>query len=445
MTKTILLVNPWIYDFAAYDLWAFPLGLLRIAAYLKDNEKVNLEFLNFLERGEAIALKKQKDNSKTAAFGTGHFLKEEIEKPAVVSSINRKFFRYGLPPEFIEKKIKHLRPDLILVTSAMTYWYVGVKETVALLKKCFPGCPIILGGTYAILCPEHARENIGADSVFSGSDIGQIIRCVNNHGVSLKVNAKDDRMPLFLLLRSQKALPILSGFGCPFNCAYCASKIIYPFFIQRPAEKIIDEIIYCVKNFNTKDFAFYDDALLANGEKFIKPILRGVIKSGESIRFHTPNGLHARFIDKELAHLMFLAGFKILRLSLESSTQFLDDKNDNKVTNEDLQKAVGFLLSAGFKKENIGVYTLMGFPGQKKEDIEADMKFINALGVEIHLSSYSLVPRSKEWEYYVKKGLIEKNTDPLLLSHTAFPLLFTDFNASLMKKSRDYAGILNRN
>ena len=33
----ILLVNPWIHDFAAYDFWAKPLGLLYIAAWLRAN------------------------------------------------------------------------------------------------------------------------------------------------------------------------------------------------------------------------------------------------------------------------------------------------------------------------------------------------------------------------------------------------------------------------
>jgi len=28
--KRILLINPWIYDFAAYDLWVKPLGLLSL-------------------------------------------------------------------------------------------------------------------------------------------------------------------------------------------------------------------------------------------------------------------------------------------------------------------------------------------------------------------------------------------------------------------------------
>ena len=31
----ILLVNPWIHDFAAYDVWAKPLGLLGLGAILR--------------------------------------------------------------------------------------------------------------------------------------------------------------------------------------------------------------------------------------------------------------------------------------------------------------------------------------------------------------------------------------------------------------------------
>ena len=34
MKPRILLVNPWIHDFAAFNLWARPLGLLKVAEYL---------------------------------------------------------------------------------------------------------------------------------------------------------------------------------------------------------------------------------------------------------------------------------------------------------------------------------------------------------------------------------------------------------------------------
>ena len=31
----VLCINPWIYDFAAYNLWVEPLGLLTVAAVLR--------------------------------------------------------------------------------------------------------------------------------------------------------------------------------------------------------------------------------------------------------------------------------------------------------------------------------------------------------------------------------------------------------------------------
>jgi len=33
----ILLINPWIYDFAAHDYWSKPLGLLYVAGILTES------------------------------------------------------------------------------------------------------------------------------------------------------------------------------------------------------------------------------------------------------------------------------------------------------------------------------------------------------------------------------------------------------------------------
>ena len=34
MKPEVLLINPWIYDFAAANLWSRPLGLFEVAEYL---------------------------------------------------------------------------------------------------------------------------------------------------------------------------------------------------------------------------------------------------------------------------------------------------------------------------------------------------------------------------------------------------------------------------
>ena len=174
MSKHILLVNPWICDFSAYDLWMFPAGLSRIAAALAHPD-VSFHLVDFLDRNTPEGESTQKNRSATAAFGTGHFRKKLIAKPPAVAHIQRPFYRYGVSVEGMRERLCNVPvPDLIFVTSGMTYWYRGVQETIALLGRVFPGIPIVLGGIYATLMPEHARRSIAVDQVFIGNDFAGI-------------------------------------------------------------------------------------------------------------------------------------------------------------------------------------------------------------------------------------------------------------------------------
>lgn len=69
------------------------------------------------------------------------------------------FFRYGIKPQWLEHDLKQIKkPDLIFVTSQMTYWASGVRETIKIIKKVYPDVPLVLGGIYASLCYEHAKK-----------------------------------------------------------------------------------------------------------------------------------------------------------------------------------------------------------------------------------------------------------------------------------------------
>lgn len=77
MTVRCLLVNPWIYDFAAYNFWARPLGLLKIAEFLS---QFNVELL-FIDCCNSFKIKK---------YGTGKYKSEVIEKPEILKEIPKK-------------------------------------------------------------------------------------------------------------------------------------------------------------------------------------------------------------------------------------------------------------------------------------------------------------------------------------------------------------------
>ncbi|MDP2840447.1 MAG: hypothetical protein Q8O11_10360, partial [Syntrophales bacterium] len=51
MDRHILFINPWIYDFSAYDLWYKPLGLLSLASLLRIHG-VHITFVDCLESND---------------------------------------------------------------------------------------------------------------------------------------------------------------------------------------------------------------------------------------------------------------------------------------------------------------------------------------------------------------------------------------------------------
>jgi radical SAM superfamily enzyme YgiQ (UPF0313 family) len=142
------------------------------------------------------------------------------------------------------------------------------------------------------------------------------------------------------------------------------------------------------------DFAFYDDALLVNPG--IKTLLAGLID--ENLRFHTPNGVHSRFIDSNMAELLWQSGFKTINLSLETVDEHIQALTGNKVKISDFESALEHLYRAGFTKEEIRIYTMMAIPGQTFNEVDKTIEYIFKLGLKNNLSVFSPVPGTSDYE-----------------------------------------------
>ncbi|MDL2259450.1 cobalamin-dependent protein [Deltaproteobacteria bacterium OttesenSCG-928-K17] len=148
---TIWGINPPVYDFAWFDLWAAPMGLLNYMGYLRDRGN-RVHLLDAIYEGRCQSL----------TYGRWKTRRQKIEKPAVFGDVARPYYRYGLSAEEMEARLAAMPPpDLILITSIMTYWYPGVYEAVRTVKKLFPKVPAVVGGVYATLCPDHALAGGG--------------------------------------------------------------------------------------------------------------------------------------------------------------------------------------------------------------------------------------------------------------------------------------------
>jgi radical SAM superfamily enzyme YgiQ (UPF0313 family) len=443
MQKNLLLVNPWVYDFTAYDLWSKPIGLLYVASFLR-KFGFNISYLDCMDKYD-FGWK-----PKVRQYGQGNFYRTEIEKPEILQHIPRKYCRYGIPEnEFINRLENFPTPDSILITSIMTYWYLGLRRVIEIIREVYPGVPVILGGIYATLLPEHAKEVVKPDHIIRGPGeikalelLGEILGFeVNNKNIPSSID--DFPYPAFDLINHPDYMIIMTARGCPYDCTFCAQKKISMPFTQRAPGEVLKEIKYHYKKFKVRDFAFYDDALFINKNKHIEVILEKVIESQLPIRFHSPNGLFAKYIDERLAKLMFYTNFKTIRLSFETSNEKRRKDMYSKVSNVDMINAVENLEKAGYKRSKIEAYALMGLPDQDITEIITTMIFLNNLGVQIKLASFSPIHGTKDFDRAVESGSISEDIDPLLTNKTIFPLSDDNINYDTYKKIRTFSQVLN--
>jgi len=416
----LLLVNPWIHDFAAYDFWAKPMGLLQLAAILRAHD-VNISYMDCLDRFHP--------RSKTPALqkrgGRGAYLKTRIPRPAGLEDVPRYFSRYGIPLEWFREDLSSIpKPDAVMVTSLMTYWYPGVQEAIQQTREMFPDTPILLGGIYSSLCREHALKQSGADLVVTGPGEGRVLDLVAEiTGLSLTRGFDPQDLdtypyPAFDLQHRIPYVPILTSRGCPFTCAYCASHYLNPKHMRRSPEAVVEEIRYWHRTHGVEDFAFYDDALLVNAENHIVPILEGIVAAGLHVRFHTPNALHVREVTPMIAGLMHAAGFESIRLGVETAAFEERDHLDKKITKGEFIRCIQAFKDAGFHKNQIGAYILVGLPGQSISDVVDTIQAVKSAGALPIMAYYTPIPHTALWEEALVSSRYDLASDPIFTNNT---------------------------
>ena len=414
----VLGINPWIYDYAAYNLWSRPLGLISVLRALNVSG-CDVALLDCMDRTW-----RDVDWPSPEKYGCGRYPRTEIPPPARLRHIPRRFCRYGLPHDAVSGALARMDPppDLVLITSIMTYWYPGAVAAGRLVRNVWPGVPLALGGVHATLCPEHAEEAVPADAILTGP--------AEEHGNwsrIWKLLGEDDPPPvpepnagaLLPRLYPDAAFSVLLGSrGCPFSCAYCSSNLLYPGYCQGSWQKLLEQV-RAEHAKGVRDFAFYDDALLVRPETWLIPFLRALIEEGPQIRLHTPNGMHAKYLREDVCRLLYQAGLTTVRLGLETSS--FENRPDRKLTRQEWDTGVNNLLRAGFSPENVGAYILFGLPDQDEREIREAAAFAGSYGLRPHLTYYSPIPGTEMFFRARESSPFPLAEDPLFQNRSLWP------------------------
>ncbi|MCL5281104.1 MAG: radical SAM protein [Planctomycetes bacterium] len=441
--RRFLLVNPPIHDFAAYDFWLQPYGLLSVAGQLRGQAEFLL--FDYLDRARSdggfriadCGLKKASAaHPQSDRWGRGRLCCERIESPEPLKNIPRYFRRFGAARTCFTDYLRERGPfDYVLIQTMMTYWYPGIREVIEDVRSTWPGARIVLGGNYATICSEHAR-GLGADLVVVGSDLEPLWQF-------LEMTPDPGQPALWEVVGANDYSPLRVGAikladGCPFRCSYCSVPRVYGGFRPRPLERLLAEVELLAGR-GVENVAFYDDALLFDAQKVLVPFLKEVLRRDIRVHLHTPNALNARFLTGDLARLMVKAGFKTFYLGFESVSRQWQQGTGGKVFSEELAQAVEHLFAAGADPVDITAYQIVGHPNSDVQELEESMRFVRRLGIRGMLADFSPIPGTPDGEACRRWVDLE---EPLMHNKTAFPIIRLGFEE--VNRLKDLQRALNR-
>ncbi len=447
---TVLLVHPPIFDFTAFDLFVYPLGLLSIGAQL-EAAGIRVACIDALDRWAPITPPPRHLRVRPPTFrnnGTGHFHRQKIARPPEYAEIPRRFHRFGIPRDALKESLQNAvksgeRPDAVGVTCTMTYWYRGVREVVEIVRELFGDVPVVLGGIYPTLCPDHARRESGADFVAEGSDVRPLFDLLGIDGEPASAIPAAVQ-PAHSLFGPRESAALQASTGCPFHCSYCASRELSGPHRRRPVEEVAAELTSLVENQGCRHVAFHDDALVTQNSADFLELADAVRRRGlhEKASFHCINGLNASAITDEVAEALQQSGFTTIRLGFETTDQDLRARTGFKSSSDDLTGALESLFRAGFGPRQVGVYVMAGLPGQEYASVLETVRFVHDAGSLTRLTEFAPVPGTRAFREARSLSRVDLD-EPLNHSKCLAAFRFDTLSYGQLREAKEFITGLN--
>ena len=198
------------------------------------------------------------------------------------------------------------------------------------------------------------------------------------------------------LIKSFPVAPITTTRGCPFDCSFCASPMLWGRRIRfRSPGNVVDEIEYLVNDFGVREVHFEDDNFTLRAEH-AEGVCRGILDRGIRISWALPNGIRVDAVTPKLLKLMRESGCYYTAFGVESgSPEIL--KNVNKRTDLDkTEQAVHWAHDAGIMTQGFFIF---GLPGETADTIEETIEFAKRIPLDRgQFLLLDVLPGSRLWD-----------------------------------------------
>jgi len=181
------------------------------------------------------------------------------------------------------------------------------------------------------------------------------------------------------------------GRDCPWaKCRFCSWTTLFPKFSVRTPESLLDEIGMLIERYGVREI--FDDTGTFPGGGWLKRFCEGMIARGYHKKILFSCNFRFDYVKPELALLMKQAGFRLLKLGLESGNQASLDRLCKGTKLEMVEEGCRILKKAGL---TVHLTIMVGHPWETRAQALNTFKLAQRLldqGLADMLQSTIMVP-----------------------------------------------------
>jgi radical SAM superfamily enzyme YgiQ (UPF0313 family) len=347
-----------------------------------------------------------------------------------------------------KKKLIDTKPDVIAIyCNLMTK--LNVLPLMKFIKSAgeFKKSKIVLGGPEP---PFYSEEflNAGADIIVEGegevtmkelseelsmpeADLSKINGIIfkNEKGVTIKNPVREkvkdiDELPipdresinLNLYLDTWKnahgysSVSMNTMRGCPYTCRWCSHSVYGVSYRRRSPEKTVEEIKHITEKYNPDMFWFVDDVFTVS-HKWLNHVRKLLKEQNITIKFECIS--RSDRLDEEVLKTLKDMGCFRLWIGAESGSQKVLDLMDRRVDAIKTREIIKLTRRYGIEA---GTFIMLGYPGEKKEDIYETVNHLKNANPDIFLTTVAYPIKGTPFFHEVEQRILtdlpwEKRTD----------------------------------
>lgn len=299
------------------------------------------------------------------------------------------------------------QPDLVAVETktpvVRQHWQI-----ISDLKERHPQTKVVLMGDHVTALPEESLLQSPADYVITGGhyditllDLARHLR--NDKPLPLGVWYRDGKATRntgpFLTRVDLNSLPFIdrgltqahlygekwkkrlpffytmAGRDCPWGkCTFCAWTTLYPRFSVRTPENLLDEIGFLIEHHGVREI--FDDTGTFPAGKWLDRFCEGMIERGYHREILFSINMRYGMLKPHHPGLMKKAGFRKLKMGLESANQHTLDRVHKRVTVQQIVADSQQISQVGL---DIHLTVMVGYPWETEEEALRTIDLANQL------------------------------------------------------------------